>query len=893
MLLIDCIDEYKHIFLHICLTTMSKKKDIKKTKSSSPTLEPTSEKRRNKNIILLIFLVSFLFYGNTIQNEFSMDDELVTLNHKNASKGFSGIIPIFKERYVSNDQQSYEYRPIVLVSFAIEHQFTGGDPHFSHFINIILYALTGVVLFFLLSRLFINYHWIIPVSVTFLFLIHPIHNEVVASLKNRDELLSFLFTLLSIRAFLNFVDYQKKWQILYGVLFFAISVLSKKSSLPLIVTLPLIFYYFRSLNLKKAILFVSVPILFLIVLKIYMSLFLGQTDRPGLYYENPLYVDKIGLIGKIPVIFYCIGFYIKMMFYPYPLVLYYGYSTIPIAGWGNIFAIISMVILIPLSIYCLIKIRERKLWMFGFLYFMLNAGAFSNLLPMPGIVAERFVYGASLGFFIMIVALLFDTLKIDVTKDAQIKIPQPLKYISIVIVLVYGVYIFDRNKDWHDHITTYTTDVEKAPNSAKIHALIGGYCMQELEIFRIKPEKNKLTQKQIDDYIRLSKIHFNSALEILPDYIACLNNLGTLYYSYIGKPDSAAIYFKIVTEKEPKHLQAHFNLGSYYEVENGNYNALENFAGSNMNDSLFSLEAISKEDEIKFDKFYKDIKAIFQVQKILVNEATNIIQQFINTNRQMGNANVDPAGFIDAYNKKWNSTMTQFHYQASGKLNPGKALFDYLFSDQAKDQEELIYNLGRIVNQNFLLEFNDRLHSKFIQEFGEDLNAENFNKLRVYAKYKKGELLYQSIREFYKALFMKGVYGPAYSKLCAIYTKEKMWDSLITLNKKLIGREDIKRFVDINKLLGNSYLNKKDKQKAIHYYQLAVSEEEEIFNKVAVTLQQQSYARNNVATGKLNTLLNGIKASLFETSAMIGKLYEELGEKENSNIYFNKAQNYR
>src|SRR5690606_9226603 len=117
----------------------------------------------------------------------------------------------------------------------------------------LLYALTGVVLFFLLSRLFVQHHWILPASITFLFLIHPIHNEVVASLKNRDELLSFLFTLLSIRAFLNFYDYQKKWQILYGFLFFAISVLSKKSSLPLVVTLPLIFYYFRNLNLKKAV----------------------------------------------------------------------------------------------------------------------------------------------------------------------------------------------------------------------------------------------------------------------------------------------------------------------------------------------------------------------------------------------------------------------------------------------------------------------------------------------------------------------------------------------------------------------------------------------------------------------------------------------------------------
>ena len=84
----------------------------------------------------VVFAFSALLYLNTIPNKYNMDDELVTINHRLTSKGLSAITEIFTEPYYKDKLgYSYEYRPVVLFSFAIEHQFLGESPHRSHFFN--------------------------------------------------------------------------------------------------------------------------------------------------------------------------------------------------------------------------------------------------------------------------------------------------------------------------------------------------------------------------------------------------------------------------------------------------------------------------------------------------------------------------------------------------------------------------------------------------------------------------------------------------------------------------------------------------------------------------------------------------------------------------------------
>ena len=188
-----------------------------KTLNSKSKLEKTSksiafdEQKMNIKNMLFFVLLCFLLYGKGIGNEYSMDDEFVTKNNIQVQKGFKGIPEIFNSTYVvDNQKSSYEYRPIVKAVYAVEYQFFGFRPHISHFINILFYAISIALLYAILLKLLINYNRILPFLITLLFLIHPLHSEVVLSLKNRDVILSLIGCLLALKFYLRFVEKNKQ-----------------------------------------------------------------------------------------------------------------------------------------------------------------------------------------------------------------------------------------------------------------------------------------------------------------------------------------------------------------------------------------------------------------------------------------------------------------------------------------------------------------------------------------------------------------------------------------------------------------------------------------------------------------------------------------------------------
>ncbi len=172
-------------------------------------------------IYCLIVLSCFVLYGNTISCDYALDDAELITGNRYTQKGISGIKDIFAydsfkgygEKYL-NAVSGGRYRPLSIATFAIEHSFFGNNPHVSHFINILLYAFCCLLIFILFSRLlkkFPKSHWYlsIPFIATILFIAHPIHTEVVANIKGRDEIMSLLFSLLAMLFLLNYLDSKK------------------------------------------------------------------------------------------------------------------------------------------------------------------------------------------------------------------------------------------------------------------------------------------------------------------------------------------------------------------------------------------------------------------------------------------------------------------------------------------------------------------------------------------------------------------------------------------------------------------------------------------------------------------------------------------------------------
>lgn len=139
---------------------------------------------------LIIVAFCFLIYSNSLFNGYNMDDELVTRNHRLTSKGVCAIPEIFTSPYYQDDMgYAYEYRPVVLATFAIEHSLFGDNPFVSHLFNLLLYAACCVLLYKVLQSLSSTFTPVFSLAVALLFASHPSHTEVVSSIKNRDEIL--------------------------------------------------------------------------------------------------------------------------------------------------------------------------------------------------------------------------------------------------------------------------------------------------------------------------------------------------------------------------------------------------------------------------------------------------------------------------------------------------------------------------------------------------------------------------------------------------------------------------------------------------------------------------------------------------------------------------------
>jgi tetratricopeptide (TPR) repeat protein len=188
----------------------------------------------------LILAFSLFIYANSIFNDYNLDDELVTQNHRLTAKGISAIPEIFSSPYYQDQSgYSYEYRPVVLTSFAIEHEFFGDNPTVGHFFNVLLYGLACVLLYRVLRLLFKHYSPILSLAIVLLFVAHPAHTEVVCSIKNRDEILGLLFSLLSFLLILKAITSTKLRMLVPVPVLFTLALLSKNTMIPFVVIIPI------------------------------------------------------------------------------------------------------------------------------------------------------------------------------------------------------------------------------------------------------------------------------------------------------------------------------------------------------------------------------------------------------------------------------------------------------------------------------------------------------------------------------------------------------------------------------------------------------------------------------------------------------------------------------
>src|SRR5688572_15830695 len=138
---------------------MEKKKLTRKDKFNQPTVKKAAASGDAKITLWLpgfiLALLAVVLYGNTLNHFFALDDYSVILENRLTKQGVSAILEIFKTSYrygyyFTNDNL---YRPLVKAMYACEWTLSPNNAFPGHLMNVVLYALSGMVVFFGLNRI--------------------------------------------------------------------------------------------------------------------------------------------------------------------------------------------------------------------------------------------------------------------------------------------------------------------------------------------------------------------------------------------------------------------------------------------------------------------------------------------------------------------------------------------------------------------------------------------------------------------------------------------------------------------------------------------------------------------------------------------------------------------
>ena len=532
-----------------------------------------------KSSLLLLAIISFLVYANTLGNDFNLDDTYYTAGNPLTTDGISAIPRIFSEAtFYDGSGAGFDYRPVAAASFAIQHEFFGASPFAGHFINILIYLLTILVIFKLLLKWYTAANRItICFLITLLFLLHPLHTEIVASIKSRDELLSLLFCLLSLSVAFKYlgnnVENGKFYLLPLAMLLFALGLLSKYSILPFFFIYPLSLYFYGRLSLKKSVVVFVILLLILISCQALKASVLPSLDRSFSITENALVSEQYTLLHRIGTSFYIMGRYLLLHVFPKDLVFYYGANYVKVVTFSNVLALFSLFFHIALLIYCVKNLTKRSLLVFGILLYGTSMLVFSNLIELaPGMMAERFTYASSLGFcivFVLLISIFYQKL-ISITKISPL-------FIVLFFAAAYTMRTYARNQDWKNKDTLFAHDVQVADNSAMVNFLYGDWLLASAieENKRLQNPENSWLRPQIDERLKKAQFHFEKTLEINPkDSLALLNQANC--FIQLAQFSQAEQVLKRAIDTYPDFVDARFSLALSQKYQNKNTDAIPN-----------------------------------------------------------------------------------------------------------------------------------------------------------------------------------------------------------------------------------------------------------------------------------------------------------------------------
>ena len=511
-----------------------------------------------------------MFYVNTLSFGHALDDDIVIVKNIFTEKGISGIPDLlskdtfhgfFKKK--KNLVSGGRYRPLSLVSFAIENEVFGVEkddgtfvynPFWGHLINIIIYSLSCFLTLNLLYLFFkdrfegIN---LVVIGGVLLFALHPLHTEVVANIKGRDELMAFLFSISSLYVIFKYDN--KVWAyILSGFLMF-LGLMSKENSITFLAVIPLCFYFFKTKNVKTLIL-LTLPAFIGSLIYIYIRYRIIGLSSPSGYCEilNNPFCD-VSDSEKYATIVYTWLKYWGLLLFPVELTHDYYPKQIAIRSWADGKVIISVIINALSIVVCIYGVIKKKIYGFALAFYWICFSIVSNLVFNVGtFMNERFLYFSSLGFCLLISWGIWKFVSVTKIK-AFSKRQYVYSLIIIIICSLYGFKTFNRNYAWKDNKTLFETDVKVSSNSIKCNTSYGGKLIEYAENIKDEQKKKVLTLDAVK--------HLKKAIKLYPGNKAITSwNLMGKGYAQIKDYENSRICFENCLKINPNYPEAQQNM---------------------------------------------------------------------------------------------------------------------------------------------------------------------------------------------------------------------------------------------------------------------------------------------------------------------------------------------
>jgi protein O-mannosyl-transferase len=434
-----------------------------------------------------------------------------------------------------------------------------GNPALGHGVNVFLFALTGLLLFNTL-KLYSKNNILFSFIASMLFIAHPIHTEVVANIKSLDEILALLFTLCSLCYVYHYAHSFKWRELLIAAFLFFCALMSKESAITFVGVFPLAVYLFTDASKKKQLLlfftFLTIAGIFFFIRKTVTGYTAGETHS-GI--DNVL-VTAPDNIHRFTTAVFIMALYIKLFFFPHPLVSDYSANQLQIVGPGDYRFIVSLTLLLLIFFPAILRFKKNPWLSFGILFFGITASVSSNIFFMIGTaMSERLMYTPSLGWCIVLAYLIskitseqsnFNSIRAFIKQNRK-----PVG-ISLLIVLAFTAKSVSRNTAWKNNYTLFATDVDLSPESARTHYNLGSYIIKEEFLSgKSKSEQDSIIQKGIYE--------LKKSVELYPAYADSWGMLGVIY-DRINKPDSALHCYYEALKYNPTDAVVYNNIGALH-----------------------------------------------------------------------------------------------------------------------------------------------------------------------------------------------------------------------------------------------------------------------------------------------------------------------------------------